>query len=199
MGRDRLPLPGAVNAKIPNALTVGRIVITPVMVVALADGSKTGNTIGALIFAVASITDFVDGYLARRANVISSFGKLMDPIADKLLVIGALVPLVANHRVAAWVAVVILLREALVTLTRFQIKRGGGEVIAAAQLGKLKTVVQLWAILFIIIWTWEPVLVKIVVYAAVILTIASAVDFYWRTFRGRAEVVEDEPGLTTHS
>ncbi|MDQ8044127.1 MAG: CDP-diacylglycerol--glycerol-3-phosphate 3-phosphatidyltransferase [Solirubrobacteraceae bacterium] len=188
------------NAKIPNALTVGRIVITPVMVVALAADTKTGNTIGALVFAVASITDFVDGYLARRADVISAFGKLMDPIADKLLVVGALVPLVANHRVAAWVAILILLREALVTITRFQIKRGGGEVIAAAQLGKLKTVVQLWAILFIIIWTWEPVLVKIVVYAAVILTIASAVDFYWRTFRGgTAPVATDEPGLSTHS
>jgi CDP-diacylglycerol--glycerol-3-phosphate 3-phosphatidyltransferase len=187
----------AVNAKIPNALTVGRILITPVMIVALAQGTKDGNTIGAVIFGVASITDFVDGYLARRANVISAFGKLMDPIADKFLVVGALIPLVANDRLAAWVAILILARELLVTITRFQIKKGGGEVIAAAQLGKLKTVVQLWAILFVIIWTWEPVLVRIVVYAAVVLTVVSAIDFYWRTFRGSPVVIEDEPSLTT--
>ncbi len=171
------------NARIPNALTVGRIAVTPIMVVALFQGTRTGDTIGAIIFAVASITDFVDGYLARRANVISSFGKLMDPIADKLLVIGALIPLVYVDRIPWWVAAVIIAREAIVTITRMQLKKNGGEVIAAAQLGKLKTVVQLWAILLAIIFDPTPLAVDLVIYAAVLLTIVSGVDFYWRTFR----------------
>ncbi len=172
------------NARIPNALTVGRIVITPVMVVALAMDTRQGDYIAAAVFAVAAVTDFIDGYLARRADVISAFGKLMDPIADKLLVVGALLPLVARDRLAWWVAAVIIAREALVTLTRMRLKRGGGEVIAAAQLGKLKTVVQLWAILFVILFDPTPLWVDLVVWAAVILTVVSAVDFYWRTFRG---------------
>jgi CDP-diacylglycerol--glycerol-3-phosphate 3-phosphatidyltransferase len=173
-----------VNARIPNALTVGRIVITPVMVVALAMDTRDGDYIAAVVFAIASITDFVDGWLARRADVISAFGKLMDPIADKLLVVGALLPLVARDRLAWWVAAVIIAREALVTLTRMRVKRRGGEVIAAAQLGKLKTVVQLWAILFVILFDPTPLWVDLVVWAAVLLTVVSAADFYWRTYRG---------------
>ena len=185
------------NAKIPNALTVGRIVITPVMVVALFQGTREGDTIGAVIFAIAAVTDFVDGYLARRANVISAFGKLMDPIADKLLVIGALVPLVYEERIPWWVAGVIIAREAVVTVTRMQLKKSGGEVIAAAQLGKLKTVIQLWAILLAIIFDPTPLLVDLVVYLAVVLTVVSGIDFYWRTFRMDEPVIEDEPGLTS--
>ncbi len=184
------------NAAVPNALTVGRIIVTPVMIYALAQGTGSGDAIGAVIFAVAAITDFVDGYLARRADVISAFGKLMDPIADKLLVVGALAPLVYHERIGWWVAAVIIVRELLVTVTRMQVKKGGGEVIAAAQLGKLKTVVQLWAILLAIIWDPTPLLVDLVIYLAVVLTIVSGIDFYWRTFRGRPPVIEDEPSLT---
>lgn len=184
------------NAKIPNALTVGRIAVTPVMVVALFQGTRTGDTIGAVIFAIASITDFVDGYLARRANVISAFGKLMDPIADKLLVVGALVPLVYYDRFPWWGALIIVAREVMVTVTRMQLKKSGGEVIAAAQLGKLKTVVQLWALLFAIIFDPTPLWVDLVIYAAILLTVVSAIDFYWRTFRTDAPVIEDDPSLT---
>ncbi len=118
----------------------------------------------AAIFAVASVTDFVDGWLARRQDIISSFGKLMDPIADKLLVVGALLPLVARDRIGWWVAAVIIVREALVTITRMQLKRRGGEVIAAAQLGKLKTVVQLWALLLAILFDPTPLLVDLVIW-----------------------------------
>ncbi|MBO9534883.1 MAG: CDP-diacylglycerol--glycerol-3-phosphate 3-phosphatidyltransferase [Solirubrobacteraceae bacterium] len=190
--------PHHVNARIPNALTVGRIAITPVMIVALAADSRRGDTIAAVIFAIASITDFVDGYLARRADVISAFGKLMDPIADKLLVVGALIPLVLRDRIGWWVAAVIILREALVTLSRMQIKRRGGEVIAAAQLGKLKTVVQLWAILLAIVYDPTPLLVDLVIWAAVLLTVVSAIDFYWRTYRGGGSgQPAAAPGATT--
>lgn len=152
------------------------------MIVSLAQGTRTGDLVGAVIFAVAAITDFIDGYLARRADVISSFGKLMDPIADKFLVIGALVTLSAVDRLPWWVTAVIIVRELAVTFTRFLVKRGGGEVIAAAQLGKLKTVVQLWAILLAILFDPAPPAVGLVVYAAVALTIISGIDFYVRTF-----------------
>lgn len=174
--------------------------MTPVMVFALAQGTRTGDAIGAVIFAVAAITDFVDGYLARRADVISSFGKLMDPIADKLLVVGALVPLVWQDRIPWWVAAVIIARELIVTLTRMQLKKRGGEVIAAAQLGKLKTVVQLWAILLAIIFDPTPLLVDLVIYAAVALTVVSGIDFYWRTFHGAAPAAAgDRDGRPTRS
>lgn len=182
------------TSRIPNALTIARIVITPVMLYALAQGTDTGDIVAALIFAVASVTDFVDGWLARRADVISAFGKLMDPIADKLLVIGSLAVLVAEDRLAWWVGAVIVVRELAVTVTRMRVKRRGGEVIAAAQLGKLKTVIQLWAILFLIIFNPAPLWVDLVVYVAMAITIISGIDFYVRTARGRAPVVEDQPG-----
>jgi len=189
-----------VTSRIPNALTVARIAITPVMLYALAQGTDTGDAIAAVIFAIASITDFVDGWLARRADVISAFGKLMDPIADKFLVIGSLAVLVADDRLAWWVAAVIVVRELAVTLTRMRVKRRGGEVIAAAQLGKLKTVIQLWAILFLIIFNPAPLWVDIVVYTAVAITIVSGIDFYVRTARGQAPTVDDQPGtLQTRS
>ncbi|MFT4035458.1 MAG: CDP-diacylglycerol--glycerol-3-phosphate 3-phosphatidyltransferase [Patulibacter sp.] len=185
------------NARIPNLLTVGRIAITPVMVVALAMDSRHGDYVAAVIFAIAATTDFIDGWLARRADVISSFGKLMDPIADKLLVIGALLPLVARGRLGWWVAAVIIARELLVTVTRMRVKRGGGEVIAAAQLGKLKTVVQLWAILLVIVFDPTPLPVDLVVWAAVVLTVVSAIDFYRSTYRSSESPAAGEPSAAT--
>lgn len=184
MGGADVPLRNhaTLNARVPNVLTVARIVVTPLMVVALLQDTRDGDLIGAAIFVVASITDFVDGWLARRSDVISSFGKLMDPIADKLLVLGALLPLVINDRLAWWVAAVIIAREVAVTVARVVVKRRGGEVIAAAQLGKLKTVVQLWAILLVILWDPTPLIVDLTVYVAVALTVVSGIDFFWRTF-----------------
>jgi CDP-diacylglycerol--glycerol-3-phosphate 3-phosphatidyltransferase len=122
----------------------------------------------------------------------------MDPIADKFLVIGSLVVLSAVDRLPWWITVVIILRELAVTVTRFMVKRKGGEVIAAAQLGKLKTVVQLFAILFYIIWNPTPLWVDLWMYAAVILTIASGIDFYWRTFRGTAPTLPEDLEIPPH-
>lgn len=171
------------DPRVPNVLTVGRIVITPLMVIALLQQTRDGDLIAAAIFAIASITDFIDGWLARRADVISAFGKLMDPIADKLLVLGAMIPLVIADRLAWWVAVVIIVREVVVTIARVLIQRRGGEVIAAAQLGKLKTVVQLWALLLLMLFDPAPLLVDVTVWAAVVLTIVSGIDFFWRSLR----------------
>lgn len=165
---------------LPNALTVARILLVPVLVVALLADSDRGDVIAAIVFAVASATDFVDGWLARSRDVVTTFGKAMDPIADKLLVIAALVSLVQLERLAVWVAVVIIVRELAVTVARAQ----APEVIAAAGWGKVKTVVQVAAIFFLILFDPAPVWVDVLVYAAVALTVVSGLDFFRALHRG---------------
>jgi len=129
----------------------------------------------AIVFAVASATDFADGYLARRNRDVTTFGKAMDPVADKLLVIAALVTLVSLERLAVWVAAVIVAREVAVTVARAQ----APEVIAAAGWGKVKTALQVAAIFFLILLDPSPVWVDALVYAAVAITLVSAVDFFF--------------------
>jgi CDP-diacylglycerol--glycerol-3-phosphate 3-phosphatidyltransferase len=126
---------------VPNVLTVLRILLVPVLVVALLDKTPNGDLLAAVVFAVASLTDAIDGYLARRRRSITTFGKLMDPLADKLLVIGALLTLVSLNRVAPWVAMVIIAREFAVTALRMAATQQG-VVMSASTLGKLKTCAQ---------------------------------------------------------
>jgi len=103
---------------VPNVLTLVRILLVPVLVVALLDETPNGDLLAAIVFVVASLTDLLDGYLARTRGAITTFGKLMDPIADKLLIVAALVALVSLDRLAAWVAMVIIAREFAVTAMR---------------------------------------------------------------------------------
>src|SRR3954451_15340402 len=134
---------------LPNILTVIRILLVPVLVVVLLGESEHGDLWAAIVFALASATDAMDGYLARTRNAITSFGKLMDPIADKLLIIAALVALVSLNRLAAWVAMVIIARELSVAVTRMQATQHG-VIIASNWWGKAKTIVQVAAIFFLI-------------------------------------------------
>ncbi len=106
----------------------------------------SGDVLAAIVFALASLTDFVDGYLARSRDSVTTFGKLMDPLADKLLIVAALISLVSLHRLAAWVAMVIIARELAVTVLRLGATQAG-VVIAASDFGKVKTCVQIAAIL----------------------------------------------------
>src|SRR6202161_1741116 len=131
---------------LPNVLTVLRIMLVPVLVVALLGNTPAGDVLAAVVFALASLTDFVDGYLARARGSITNFGKLMDPLADKLLVVAALVSLVSLHRLAAWVAMVIITRELAVTVLRMGATQAG-VVISASMFGKVKTCMQIAAIL----------------------------------------------------
>ena len=103
---------------VPNVLTLLRILLVPVLVVALLDQTSDGDVLAAIVFALASLTDAIDGYIARSRNAITTFGKLMDPVADKLLIVAALFSLVSLHRLPAWVAMVIVAREFAVTMTR---------------------------------------------------------------------------------
>ena len=163
---------------VPNALTVLRILLVPVLVVLL---EQERDAAAAVVFALASATDFADGYLARRNEHVSTFGKAMDPVADKVLVLAALLMLVIDDRLAAWIALIIAAREVIVTLARM---RAPG-VIPAASWGKLKTGLQVLAIFFLILLEPSPVWVDVLVYAALVATIISGADFF-RTLLQRA-------------
>jgi CDP-diacylglycerol---glycerol-3-phosphate 3-phosphatidyltransferase len=163
---------------VPNILTVLRILAVPVLVVALLDETPGGDVLAAIVFAVASLTDAVDGYLARSRNWVTTFGKLMDPIADKLLIIGALVALVSLNRLAAWVAMVIIAREFAVTALRMAAV-SQGVVVSANVLGKLKTVFQVAMVFALILVGNDPVWVQILVYVTVAITVFSGVDYFF--------------------
>lgn len=163
---------------VPNALTLLRILLVPVLVVALLDATASGDLLAAVVFAVASMTDAIDGWLARRHRAITTFGKLMDPVADKLLIVASLIALVSLDRVAAWIAMVIIAREFAVTATRMA-ATGQGVVIAANWWGKAKTIVQVAAIFFAIAFDPTPLPVDLLLYAAVAITVISGVDYFF--------------------
>jgi CDP-diacylglycerol---glycerol-3-phosphate 3-phosphatidyltransferase len=163
---------------LPNALTMLRILAVPVVVVALLGSTPNGDVIAAIVFAGAALTDGLDGYFARSRGSITTFGKLMDPLADKLLIIGALVSLVSLGRLAAWVAMVIIVREVAVTILR-TIAAERGLVIAASWLGKAKTVLQIAAVIALIAADPAPVWVDVLVYLALAVTLISGADYFF--------------------
>ena len=152
--------------------------LVPALVVALLGNTPDGDVIAAVVFALASLTDFVDGYLARARAEITNFGKLMDPLADKLLIVAALISLVSLHRLAAWVAMVIITRELAVTVLRLGATQAG-VVMGASNLGKLKTCLQIAAILAIIAVHGDPLWVSVLLYLAVVVTVVSGLDYFF--------------------
>jgi len=161
---------------LPNVLTVLRIMLVPVVVVALLGNTSAGDVLAAVVFALASLTDFVDGRLARARGSITTFGKLMDPLADKLLIIAALLSLVSLNRLEAWVAMVIITRELAVTVLRLGATQAG-VVIAASMFGKVKTCMQIAAILAVIAVHGEPLWVSLLLYGTVVVTVLSGLDY----------------------
>jgi CDP-diacylglycerol--glycerol-3-phosphate 3-phosphatidyltransferase len=171
---------------LPNVLTLIRILLVPVVVAALLDATPGGSWLAATVFALAAVTDGVDGYLARSRMSITNFGKVMDPIADKLLIAAALISLVSLDRLAGWVAMVIIAREFAVSGLRVAAGQQG-VVIPASPLGKAKTMIQVAAVFALIAvndtgeW-W----VQTLVYLMVAVTLASGAD-YFLNFRRRIE------------
>lgn len=163
---------------VPNVLTLIRILLVPVLVVALLDQTSDGDVLAAIVFAIASLTDAIDGYLARSRNAITTFGKLMDPVADKLLIIAALFTLVSLDRVSPWVAMVIVAREFAVTVTRMAVAPSG-VVIAANWWGKAKTIVQVVTIFLLIAIDGSPVWLDLLTYAMVAITVISGIDYFF--------------------
>ncbi len=175
---------------LPNVLTVARIIAVPVIVVALLGETPNGDVVAAIVFALAALTDGLDGYLARSRDAITTFGKLMDPIADKLLIVAALISLVSLGRLAAWVAMVIIAREFAVTALR-AVAAEQGVVISASWLGKAKTILQVAAVFALIIWEPAPLAVDLLVYAAVAVTVISGADYFFG-IRKRIEAERQE-------
>jgi CDP-diacylglycerol--glycerol-3-phosphate 3-phosphatidyltransferase len=175
---------------LPNALTLGRIFLVPLLVVVLLTKFEgrlifgvRKELVGAAIFGVASLTDWLDGYLARRRKQVTPLGQFMDPIADKLLITAALVSLVQMDLAQSWMVVVILGREFAVTVLR-SIAHSRGVVIPASPLGKFKMASQVVAILLLILGREHLhqffVLGKIALWVAVLTAVVSAVDYYRR-------------------
>jgi CDP-diacylglycerol--glycerol-3-phosphate 3-phosphatidyltransferase len=163
---------------LPNVLTVFRILLVPVLVAALLSATASGDLLAAVVFVVASLTDALDGWIARRRKAESTFGKLMDPLADKLLVVAALVSLVSLDRLSAWVAMVIIAREFAVTGLR-QLAMEDGHVIPASPWGKLKTIIQIAMVLVLIAVDDRTVAVDALIYVTVLVTVASGVDYFF--------------------
>lgn len=142
---------------IPNLLTLGRIGVIPLCVVFIDNYSPRRSFIATCLYILASVTDYLDGYLARKLGEVTVLGKFLDPLADKLIVMAALVYLVAADRVRAWVVVVILMRELAITGLR-SIASSEGLVIAASERGKEKTALQMVGILFLLVHFRHPIL-----------------------------------------
>ena len=161
-----------------NKLTVFRIILVPIFVLfMLTQFTKYNQLIALIIFVVASITDHFDGHIARKYNMITTFGKFMDPIADKLLVSSALICLTALGSIPAWAVIVIILREFAVSGLRLVAAENGG-VIAAAGWGKAKTAAQMTAIIMLLIPIPQLYPISMIVfYISVVLTVVSLVDF----------------------
>ena len=192
------PIPAGGGAKrvsnwnLPNIITVVRILLAPLFVwMLLADGGDDGwlRWAAAALFILAIATDGVDGALARRNGQVTELGKLLDPIADKVLTGGALIALSILNELPWWVTVVILVREIGITVYRFVVIRQG--VIAASRGGKIKTIVQSVAISFALVplWTvfgdWIFWVNGVLMTAAVILTVWTGIDYLWQAWKGR--------------
>ncbi|MEV8212243.1 CDP-diacylglycerol--glycerol-3-phosphate 3-phosphatidyltransferase [Leifsonia sp. NPDC077715] len=180
------------NWNLPNVITVVRILLAPLFVwMLLADGGDDGwlRWAAAALFILAIATDGVDGALARRNGQVTELGKLLDPIADKVLTGGALIALSILNELPWWVTVVILVREIGITVYRFVVIRQG--VIAASRGGKIKTIVQSVAISFALVplWTvfgdWIFWVNGVLMTAAVILTVWTGIDYLWQAWKGR--------------
>jgi CDP-diacylglycerol---glycerol-3-phosphate 3-phosphatidyltransferase len=178
---------------LPNALTLLRILAVPVVVVALLGETENGDTLAAAVFALAALTDGLDGYIARSRDAVTTFGKLMDPLADKLLVTAALVSLVSLNRLEAWVAMVIIAREIAVTILR-TIAAERGIVIAASWLGKVKTVLQIAAVIALIATNPAPGWVDVLVYVALVATVVSGIDYFFGLRRRIEEQQRERAG-----
>jgi len=171
-----------VQLTLPNLLTVSRLVAIPVLMALLLVRFPGHDQIAAALFLMVSFTDTLDGQIARRRGLVSDLGKFLDPLADKLLVLSVLIVLVQEGLVAAWVVVVIFSRELLITILR-SVGASQGRVIAAAPLGKTKTVTQMAAVALLILQRPYPGLVPIAALAvavAVIFTIGSGIDYLVR-------------------
>ncbi|MDF7683696.1 CDP-diacylglycerol--glycerol-3-phosphate 3-phosphatidyltransferase [Lactobacillus sp. ESL0679] len=182
---------------LPNKLTVFRIFLIPVFVLIVMFGGNASTQVGsstvywrlviaAVVFAVASATDWFDGHIARSRNMVTNFGKFADPLADKMLTMTAFIMLVELKLAPAWVVVIIVCRELAVTGLRLILAENKGQVMAAAMPGKIKTTCQMLSVIFLLIGNFYYI-GTILLYLALIFTIYSGWDYFhnsWDVFKG---------------
>ncbi|MEI7448992.1 MAG: CDP-diacylglycerol--glycerol-3-phosphate 3-phosphatidyltransferase [Desulfomonile sp.] len=186
---------------LPNFLTMGRLILAPPIVILLLFPGKYSSALAAFIFLIASLTDYFDGFIARRFKLESSFGRFLDPIADKVLVSSSLIMLIALGRVQAWIAMLIISREVAVSALRATTK-SWDTTLRPSPLGKLKTVFQFAAIVPLILHYEYTFLITInfhlvgtvLLYIALVLTLWSGLD-YFLVFYREYEIRENGDGL----
>ena len=166
---------------LPNKLTILRVILIPIFVLLMLveQDSFICRVLAEVVFVVASLTDLLDGKIARKYNLVTNFGKFMDPLADKLLTCSAFICLIATNQVSAWIVIVIIAREFIISGFRL-VASDNGVVIAANMWGKVKTVFQMAAIIVLIINFDFPLwqmLADLLVYIALILTVVSLVIY----------------------
>ena len=169
---------------LPNKLTLLRICLIPVFVIVMLSQMNNFFLISCIIFILASITDFLDGRIARKHNLVTDFGKFMDPLADKLLVLSALICMIEYNLVAGWMVIIIVARELTVIILR-AIAADNGKVIAASGGGKIKTTSQMIAIILLLIganYSNETIVFigTIAMYIATIFTLYSGIDYLYK-------------------
>ena len=181
---------------LPNRLTIGRLILTMIFVAVMSLPIPHKYTISLIIFIVASATDFLDGYIARARNIVTTFGKLMDPLADKILTGAVFILLLAEGLIAAWMVVVIMAREFLVTGLRL-VATNRGFVLAADWFGKWKTIFQIATGIYFLwqlavaepafawaagLFEWKPwiYLGYFLIWGTVILTLYSGLSYLWK-------------------
>ena len=170
---------------LPNKLTVLRVIMVPFFVAFMlipSLGGAANKYIALALFCIASFTDFLDGYLARRDNLVTNFGKFMDPLADKLLVCSALICLIPSGKLATWIVLVIIAREFIISGFRL-VASDNGIVIAASYWGKFKTVSHMAMIIMLILDiqnTAYQYATLVVVAIGLVLTVISLVDYVWK-------------------
>jgi len=184
---------------LPNVLTVSRLILTLFFIFFITRDGFTPKLFGAVIFCIASITDFYDGYYAKKHDLITDFGKVMDPIADKFLVLAAFLIFTQMQVIALWMFLIIFAREVIITSVRLMAMRKG-QVLAAEQMGKFKTVSQMAAIMVILVfvvvrelqsamvWSEEVIMrweftIHSMMSIAVLLTVASGLSYLWNNRR----------------
>lgn len=164
---------------LPNKLTLARICLIPVFLLLYINSPYWGAVsryAALLIFVIASMTDALDGHIARKQNLITNFGKLMDPLADKLLVCAALVAMAGTHEIPSWVVILIISREFIVTGFRM-LALEQKIVIAASALAKFKTITQMILIILITLWIVPAWIISAITWITTLLTVASAVEY----------------------
>lgn len=166
---------------LPNKLTVLRILMVPIFVVFMITplGEGNGKYIALALFCIASLTDMLDGKIARKYNLVTNFGKFMDPLADKLLVCSALICLIPSGKLATWIVLIIIAREFIISGFRL-VASDSGIVIAASYWGKFKTVSHMAMIILLILDIQNPIMqtiTDVVVWVGLALTVISLADY----------------------